>query len=68
MHILARLGFGLIDSTKGGVLVMNGAEASLVSEVKEKQELDLILFDLKESVHKQKIMSFEQGRDRVLRY
>jgi len=36
MHRLARLGVHLMDSTEGGVVVMNGAESSLVSEIKEK--------------------------------
>ncbi|WMV54892.1 hypothetical protein MTR67_048277 [Solanum verrucosum] len=35
---LARLGVRLMDSIEGGVVVMNGAESSLVSEVKEKQD------------------------------
>ncbi|KAH0654435.1 hypothetical protein KY290_032963 [Solanum tuberosum] len=36
VHRLARLGVRLMDSTEGGVVVMNRAESSLVSEVKEK--------------------------------
>ena len=57
-----------MDSTEGGVVVMNGAESSLVSEVKEKQDQDPILLELKAFVHKQKVMAFEQGGDGVLRY
>ncbi|MCQ7842166.1 hypothetical protein NP236_23545, partial [Salmonella enterica] len=57
-----------MDSTKGGVVVMNGAESSLVSEVKEKQDQDPILLELKANVHKQKVIAFEQGEDGVLRY
>jgi len=34
MDWLARLGVRLMDSTEGGVVVMNGAEPSFVSEVK----------------------------------
>ena len=68
VHRLARLGVRLMDSTEGGVVVMNGAESSLVSEVKEKQDQDPILLELKANVHKQKVMAFEQGGDGVLRY
>ncbi|KAH0744677.1 hypothetical protein KY290_032670 [Solanum tuberosum] len=53
VHRLARLGVHLMDSTEGGVVVMNGAESSLVSE---------------ENVIKQKVLAFEQGGDGVLRY
>ena len=42
VHKLARLGFRLMDSTKGGIVVTNGVESSLVLEVKEKQEQNLI--------------------------
>ncbi|WMV32620.1 hypothetical protein MTR67_026005 [Solanum verrucosum] len=68
VHRLARLGVQLFDSTKGGVVVMNGVESSLVSEVKEKQDQDPILLELKVNVHKQKVMAFEQGGDGVFRY
>uniref|UniRef100_M1B792 Retrotransposon gag protein n=1 Tax=Solanum tuberosum TaxID=4113 RepID=M1B792_SOLTU len=67
MHRLAWLGDRQMDSTEGGVVVMNRAEFSLVSEVKEKQDENPILLELKASVHKQKVMSFEQGGDSVLR-
>ena len=36
VHRLARLGVRPMDSKDGGILVTNGAESSLVSEVKEK--------------------------------
>ncbi|WMV25803.1 hypothetical protein MTR67_019188 [Solanum verrucosum] len=36
VHRLACLGVRLLDSNEGGIVVMNGAESSLVSEVKEK--------------------------------
>ncbi|KAH0633358.1 hypothetical protein KY284_036144 [Solanum tuberosum] len=68
VHRLARLGVRLMDSNEGGVVVMNGDESSLVSEVKEKQDKDPICLELKENVHKQKVMAFEQGGDGVLRY
>ncbi|KAH0702583.1 hypothetical protein KY285_016861 [Solanum tuberosum] len=68
VHRLARLGVRVMDSTEGRVVVMNGAESSLVSEVKEKQDQDPILLELKANVHKQKELAFEQGGDGVLRY
>ncbi|KAH0739661.1 hypothetical protein KY290_038366 [Solanum tuberosum] len=68
VHKLARLGVRLMDSNEGGVVVMNGAESSLMSEVKEKQDQDPVLLELKENVHKQKVMAFEQRADGVLRY
>ena len=45
----------------------NGAESLLVSE-KEKQDQDPIFLDLKENVHKQRVLTFEQGGDGVLKY
>ncbi|KAH0679067.1 hypothetical protein KY284_020152 [Solanum tuberosum] len=53
VHRLARLGVLLMDSTEGGVVAMNGAKSSLVSEV---------------NVHKQKVMTFEQGGNGVSGY
>lgn len=64
VHILARM----LDSSEGGVVVMNKTESSLVSEVKEKQDKYPLLLELKKNVHKQNVMNFEQGRDSVLRY
>ncbi|KAH0670766.1 hypothetical protein KY290_026160 [Solanum tuberosum] len=68
VHRLARLGVRLMDSTQEGVMVMNGVESLLVSEVKVKQDQDPISLELKANVHKQKVMAFEQRRDGVLRY
>ncbi|KAH0658156.1 hypothetical protein KY289_026904 [Solanum tuberosum] len=39
---------------KRGVVVMNGTESSLVSEVKGKHDQDVLLLELKASVHKKK--------------
>ena len=61
LHRLARLGVLLMDSTKGGLVVMNGVESSLVSEVKEKQGQYPILLELKANVHKKKVLALEQG-------
>ncbi|XP_069154633.1 uncharacterized protein [Solanum lycopersicum] len=68
VHGLARLGVKLMDSTEGGIVVTNGAESPLVSEAKEKHDLDPIFVDLNENVHKQRVIDFEQGGDVVLRY
>ncbi|WMV28967.1 hypothetical protein MTR67_022352 [Solanum verrucosum] len=58
----------LIDSAEGRIAVRSGAESSLVSEVKEKQDQDPILLELKANVQKQKVLAFEQGGNGVLRY
>ena len=47
-------------------MVKNGDESSLVSGVKEKQDQDPILLDLKANVHKQRVLAFEKGGDGVL--
>ena len=47
VHTLARLRVPLLDSTKGSLLMMNGAESSLVLEVKDKQEQDFIFLELR---------------------
>ena len=45
VHRLARLGVRLMNISDSCVTVHNGAESSLVVEVKEKQESDPILLD-----------------------
>ncbi|WMV29648.1 hypothetical protein MTR67_023033, partial [Solanum verrucosum] len=47
VHRLARLGVRLMSISDGGVTVQNGAESSLVVEVKEKQDSDPILLNLR---------------------
>ena len=39
-----------------------------MSEVKEKIDQVPILLDLKENIHKERVLSFEQGGDGVLKY
>ena len=39
-----------------------------MSEVNEKKYQDLIMLELKENIHKQEVLAFEQGRDGFLRY
>ena len=50
------------------VTVQNREESSLVVEVKEKQESDPILLELKGEVNNQRVEVFSQGGDGVLRY
>lgn len=52
VHRLARLGVQLEENNEDGVSVQNGSTSSLVLEVKEKQDQDPVLFQLKEAVHK----------------
>ena len=48
---------------------MSGAESSFVSEVKENQYQHPILLELRENVHKKRMMTFfEQEEDGALRY
>ena len=57
-----------MNSIEGGIVVANGAESSLVSEVKEKQDQDPILLDLKANVHKHIVLDFEEGGEGVMKY
>ncbi|KAH0709559.1 hypothetical protein KY284_010986 [Solanum tuberosum] len=68
VHRLTRLGVRLMSISDGGVTVQNGAESSLVVEVKEKQDSDPILLELKDAVHNLRVEAFSQGGDGVLRY
>ena len=45
VHRLARLRVHLMSISDSGVIVQNGAESSLVVEVKEKQDSDPILYE-----------------------
>ena len=58
VHRLARLGVRLISISDNGVTVQNGAESSLVVDVKEKQDSDPILLELKGAVHNQRVEIF----------
>ncbi|WMV08748.1 hypothetical protein MTR67_002133 [Solanum verrucosum] len=55
VHRFSQLGFYLVDSNEGGVIVKNSSNSSLVSDVKVKQDLDLVMVDLVESVSKKTI-------------
>ncbi|KAH0738661.1 hypothetical protein KY290_037366 [Solanum tuberosum] len=68
VHRLAYLGVRFTDSAEGVIAVTSRAESSLMSEVKEKQDQDPILLELKANVQKQRVLAFEQRGDGVLRY
>ena len=57
-----------MDFTEGGIVVTDGVESSIVLVVKEEQEQDLILIDLKANVFKQRVLASEKGGDGVLKY
>ena len=61
IHRLARLGVLPMSISNSGVTVQNGAKSSLVVEVKEKQECDPILLELKGAVNNQRVEVFSQG-------
>ena len=56
------------DSTSGGVSVYPSSESSLVVEVKQGQQLDPVLMELKDSVLINMNESFSLGGDDILRY
>ena len=68
VHRLSRLGVLLMSISDSGVTVQNGAELSLVVEVKENKESNPIFLELKGAVHNQRVEVFSQGGDDVLRY
>ena len=68
VHRLARLGVRLMSISESGVTVQNWAELSLVVEVKEKQQSDPILLELKGAVNNHREEVFFQGGDGVLLY
>lgn len=59
VHKLAHFRVCLLDSSDGRVIVIKEAESSLVSKVKEKQDKDPILLELKANVHKEMVMNFQ---------
>ncbi|WMV33078.1 hypothetical protein MTR67_026463 [Solanum verrucosum] len=63
VHRLACLGVCLIDTIDGGVIGQNGSKSSFVVEVKEKQDSDPILLQLKGAVHQHKVEVFSSGGD-----
>ncbi|WMV08190.1 hypothetical protein MTR67_001575 [Solanum verrucosum] len=63
VHRLAHLGVCLMYTSDGGVIVQNGSKSLIVAEVKEKQDSDPILLQLKGAVHQQRVEVFSQGGD-----
>ena len=55
VHMLARLGVHLMSISDSGVTIHYGVESSLMVEVKEKQDNDPILLELKGAVHNQRV-------------
>ncbi|WMV38039.1 hypothetical protein MTR67_031424 [Solanum verrucosum] len=68
VYQLAFLGVCLMDTSHGGVIVRNGSETSLVTEVKEKHDSDPLLLKLKGEFCQEKVQVFSQGGDGVIRY
>ena len=60
VHRLDLLGVLLMRIPESGVTVQSGAESSFVVEVKEKQDSDPILLELKSAVHNQRVEVFSQ--------
>ena len=67
-HRFSRLRVHLMSISDSGVIVYNGEESSLVVEVKEKQQNDPILLELKGGIHNQRVEVFSQGGDGVFHY
>ena len=68
VHRLAHLGVFLMSVSDSNVTIQNGAESSLVVEVKEKQNNDPVLPKLKVAFHNQGVEVFSQGGNGLLRY
>ena len=66
VHCLAHLGVRLMSIWDSGVTVQNGAESSLVVKIKEKQDNDPILLELKGAIHNQIVEVFSQRGDGVI--
>ena len=54
--------------SNSGVTVQNGAEASLVVDVKKNQDSDPIILELKGAAHNERVEVFSHRGDGVLRY
>ena len=63
VHRLAHLGVRLMSISDSGVIVQKWVESSLVVEVKEMQDSDPMLLELKGAVHNQRVEVFSQGGD-----
>lgn len=59
VHRLSWLLVCLLDSSERGVVMMNEAKSSLVSKVKDKQDKNPLLLELKVNGYKQNVMRFK---------
>ena len=66
VHRLSRLGVHLMSISECDVIVQNGADSSLVVEVRENQESNPIFIELMGAVNNQRVESFSQGGDDLL--
>ena len=62
VHRLTRFGIHLMSISDSGVIVQNGAKCSFVMEVKERQDSDPILLELKTAVQNQSGGFLSMGR------
>ncbi|WMV50610.1 hypothetical protein MTR67_043995, partial [Solanum verrucosum] len=51
IHRLDRLGVFLVDSEDSGIIIQNGSESSIVSDVKAKKDLDPTTVELKKAIY-----------------
>ena len=68
VHILARLGVRLVDSTSGDASVHPSSKSSLVVKVKKGRHLDFLLMELEDSILTKLNESFFLGGDNIFRY
>ena len=68
VHRLTLLGVYLMSISDIGVTFQNGAELSSVVEIKENQDSDPIMLEIKGAVHNQRVEVFSQGGDSVICY
>ena len=62
VHRLAFLGVRLMSISDNGVTVQSETKSSLVVEVKENQDNDPILLEVKGAIHNQRLEVFSWGR------
>ena len=68
VHMLSLLGILLMNLLDTGKLIQNMVESSLIFEVKEKQDRNQILLELRDLFHNQRVDVFSQWANCILRY
>ena len=68
IYRLSHFGVCLMSISNSGAAVQNGVEYYMVVRVKEKQDSDPILLELKGAVHNQRVEVFSQGGDATMVY